>query len=77
MRPIENDFKAIVDALEAGRVGPLSPMEHRIITRFWVLWRWRNYFIDSPEKPRLLSGVQPDTLSKDQREILESQGGRS
>jgi hypothetical protein len=52
MKSVEADFQELVDALEAGRVGPLSPMELRVILRFWSLWRWRNHFIDSPAKPK-------------------------
>lgn len=72
MKSVEDDFQALVDMLETERLGPLSPMEHRIILRFWSLWRWRNHFIDSPEKAQNLNGIVPDKLSKDQREILES-----
>lgn len=38
MKAIEDDFQALVDALEARRFGLLSPVEHRVITRFWSLW---------------------------------------
>lgn len=72
MKSIEDDFQALVDPLEAGRPGPLSPNEHRTITRFWSLWRWRNHFIDSPTQPQPLNGITPDKFSKDQQEILES-----
>jgi hypothetical protein len=72
MKSIEDDFQALVDLLEARRFGPLSPMEHRIITRFWSLWRWRNHFIDCPAEAQPLNGIMPDKLSKDQRETLES-----
>jgi hypothetical protein len=34
MKSIEDDFQALVDALEAGRIGALSPTEHRITMRF-------------------------------------------
>ena len=72
MKSVEDDFQALVDMLEPERLGSLSPMEHRIILRFWSLWRWRNHFIDSPEKAQNLNGIVPDKLSKDQREILEN-----
>ena len=72
MKSVEDDFQGLIDALEAGRVNPLSPAEHRIITRFWSLWRWRNHFIDTPASAQSLNGIQPDPLTKDQREILES-----
>jgi hypothetical protein len=72
MKAIEDDFQALVDALEAKRLGPLSPLEHRIVTRFWSLWRWRNHSIDFPATPQHLVGISPDKLSIDQREILES-----
>lgn len=72
MKLVEDDFQTLVDALEAGRLGPLSPMEHRVIIRFWSLWRLRNDFIDSPAKAQTLNGIVPDKLSKDHREILES-----
>ena len=72
MKAIEDDFQALVDALEARRFGPLSPTKHRIITRFWSLLRWRNHFIDSPATNQPLNGITPENLTKDQREILES-----
>lgn len=72
MRSVEDDFQALVDALEAKRLGPLSPLEHRITTRFWSLWTWRNHFIDFPARLQPLRGIEPDKLSKDQREIIES-----
>jgi hypothetical protein len=73
MKSVEDDFQALIDALEAGRVGPLSPIEHCMIIRFWSLWRWRNHFIDSPTQAQPLNGITPDNLSHDQREILESE----
>lgn len=72
MKAIEDDFQALVDALEVRRFGPLSPTEHRIITRFWSLLRWRNHFIDSPAENQPLNGITPENLNNDQREILES-----
>lgn len=72
MKSVEGDFQALVDALEAGRIGALSPTEHHITMRFWSLWRWRSHFIDSPAENQPLNGVKPDRLSKDAREILES-----
>lgn len=72
MKSFESDFQGIVDALEAGRARPLSPLEHRTITRFWCLWRWRNHFIDFPVRPQPVVGISPNKLSVDQREILES-----
>jgi len=72
MKSVEDDFQALVDALESERIGALSPTEHRIIMRFLSLWRWRNHFIDSPAENQPVNGIKPDRLSKDAREILES-----
>jgi len=72
MKSVEDDFQALVDALESGRIGALSPTEHRIIMRFLSLWRWRKHFIDSPAENQPVNGIKPDRLSKDALEILES-----
>jgi hypothetical protein len=72
MKKIEDEFQALVDELEGGRLGPLSPGEHRCITRFWGLWHWRNHFIDSPLEDIQMNGVGGQLLSLDQKEILES-----
>lgn len=74
MKSIEDEFQALVDVLESGRIGPLSPDEHRRITRFWALWHWRNHFIDSPLEDALLNGIVGEVLSQDKKEILESRG---
>ena len=74
MKSIEDDFQALVSGLEDGYVGPLSSEEHRRITRFWLLWHWRNQFIDSPQKDTQLHGIAGEQLTQDQREILESHG---
>ncbi len=74
MKRIEDEFQALVDVLEAGRLGPLSPAEHRCITRFWALWHWRNHFIDSPLEDQQLNGIAGEGLSQDKEEILESNG---
>lgn len=74
MKRIEDEFQAVVDLLEAGRLGPLSPAEHRCITRFWALWHWRNHFIDSPLEDQQLNGIGGEGLSQDKEEILESNG---
>jgi hypothetical protein len=74
MKRIEDEFQALVDVLEAGRLGPLSPAEHRCITRFWALWHWRNHFIDSPLEDGQLNGIAGEGLSQDKEEILESNG---
>ncbi len=75
MNSIERCFKTVVDDLESGRLASLRPEDHRVITRFWSLWRWRSYFVDFPETDRFLNGVKPDTLTKDQMEVLESNWG--
>jgi plasmid stabilization system protein ParE len=72
MKKIEDEFQALVNELEAGRLRPLSPAEHRCVTRFWGLWHWRNHFIDSPLKDIQLNGIAGESLTLDQREILES-----
>jgi integrase len=72
MKKIEDEFQALVDELERGRLGPLSPGEHRCITRFWGLWHWRNHFIDSPLEDIRMNGVGGQSLSLDKKEILES-----
>jgi len=72
MKKIEDQFQGLVDELEAGRSGPLSSDEHRCITRFWGLWYWRNHFIDSPLEDASLNGIAGESLTVDQKEILES-----
>ncbi|MFP5207291.1 MAG: hypothetical protein ACLGSH_18205 [Acidobacteriota bacterium] len=72
MKKIEDEFQALVDVLEAGRLGPLSPDEHRRITRFWSLWYWRNHFIDSPLEDTQMNGIAGEPLTQDKKEILES-----
>src|SRR6266852_3378065 len=73
MKAIEDDFQALVDMLATGRIGPLSPEEHRRITQYWLLWYWRNHFIDSPLEDVRLNGIVGEQLTKDEKEILESQ----
>ena len=72
MKKIEDEFQGLVDELEAGRSGPLSSDEHRCVTRFWGLWYWRNRFIDSPLEDTSLNGIAGESLTVDQKEILES-----
>lgn len=72
MLAIEKDFQALVDILEAGRLCPLSPEEHKRITRFWALWHWRNHFIDFPLEDIPLNGIEGGVDSQDKKEILES-----
>jgi hypothetical protein len=72
MKKIEDEFQALVNEPEAGRVGPLSPGEHRSVTRFWGLWHWRNHFIDSPLEDIRMNGVGGQSLTLDQKVILES-----
>lgn len=72
MKSIEDEFQALVDVLESGRLGPLSPEEHKRITRFWGLWHWRNHFIDHPLADIPLNGIGGGVDSLDKREILES-----
>jgi hypothetical protein len=74
MKGIEDDFQRIVSDIEAGRTTPLSIEEHIFITRFWLLWKWRNHFIDSPLEDVQLNGIVGEQLSLDQKEILESKG---
>ena len=57
MKKIEDEFQALIDELEAGRVEVLSSDEHRCVTRFWGLWHWRNHFIDSPLEDTQLNGI--------------------
>lgn len=72
MKKIEDEFQALVSELEAGRSASLSPEEHRCITRFWGLWHWRNHFIDSPLEDIPLNGITGESLTLNQKEILES-----
>jgi hypothetical protein len=74
MKKIEDEFQALVNELEAGRSGPLSSDEDRCITRFWGLWHWRNHFIDSPLQDTNLNLIAGESLSLDQKEIVESRG---
>ena len=72
MKKIEDEFQALIDELEAGRVEGLSSDEHRCVTRFWGLWHWRNHFIDSPLEDTQLNGIAGESLTLDKKEILES-----
>ena len=72
MKKIEDEFQALIDELEAGRVEGLSSDEHRCVTRFWGLWHWRNHFIDSPLEDTPLNGIAGESLTLDKKEILES-----
>jgi hypothetical protein len=72
MKDIEDDFQRIVSDIEAGRTIPLSIKEHQCITRFWLLWKWRDHSIDSPLEDVQLNGIVGEQLSLDQKEMLES-----
>ena len=72
MKKIEDQFQEIIDRLEAGQLLPLSPGDHRQITRFWALWQWRNHFIDQPLEDARLNGLAGEDLSLDKQELLES-----
>jgi hypothetical protein len=72
MKKIEDEFQALVDELQSGRSGSLTSDEHRCITRFWGLWHWRNRFIDSPLEDTQLNGIAGESLTLDQKELLES-----
>lgn len=72
MKKIEDEFQALVDELEAGRSEGLSSDEDRCVTRFWGLWHWRNHFIDSPLEDTQLNGIAGESLTLDEKEILES-----
>ena len=74
MKRIEDEFQALVTDLEGGRPGPLADAEHRCVTRFWGLWHWRNHFIDSPMEDVKLNFFAGESMSADQKEILESRG---
>ena len=72
MKEIEDHFQTLVTELENGRSGPLSPVEHQGIARFWSLLHWRNHFIEFPEDAPDLKGIKGEDLNINQREILES-----
>lgn len=72
MKKIEDEFQALIDGLESCRFASLTSEQHRCITRFWGLWHWRNHFIDSPLEDTPLNGIAGESLTLDQKEILES-----
>jgi hypothetical protein len=74
MKSIEDEFQPLVTELESGRAGPMSAEEHRRMTRFWLLWHWRNRFIDSPLEDIRLNGIAGEQLTQDQKELLERRG---
>lgn len=71
-RRIEDKFQALADAIERGTVTTIGIWEKRTVEQFFSLWRTRQKFrVEGLEDVRL-HGVEGESLTKAQEEVIES-----
>lgn len=68
---IEDRFQALACAIEKGTVTTIGVFEKRIIEEFFSLWRTRQKFKLQGLEDVRLNGINGDSLTKDEQEILE------
>jgi hypothetical protein len=73
MKAIEDEFQTLAEQILAG-LPRLNGAHHRVITRFYALWRLRTERKYAPLADLPAKGVTPDSLTQDQQEALESTG---
>lgn len=66
MAAIERDFHYEIDNL-----GSLSQRNHKAITEYFFLWRFRHMALSSKKENIRLSGVSGDEMTHDEEEIVE------
>jgi len=73
MKDIEDKFQALADQIVGGRKSLES--EHcKVVRMFFALWWLRFNAKNSPVSDKVLVGIEPEPLTKDQQEILEGKG---
>lgn len=59
---------------EITNIKPFENRNHHAISKYFLLWRIRHHFSTSPMADATLNGISGSGLTKEQEEILESEG---
>lgn len=70
---IEDRFQGLVDSILAGHSNVIGHFEKTVVEDFFSLWRTRQKFRAEGLDDFKLEGIEGDSLTKDEQEILERQ----
>jgi hypothetical protein len=74
MKEIEDGFQNLANQV-TGSLRSIDTQAYSTVTRFFVLWCLRFQAKHNPIHDRILNGIVPEVLTKDQQEILEKNWG--
>lgn len=70
-KQIEDEFQALVRGIESGAVTVIGHFEKRVVEEFYSLWRSRHRFLTHGLDDISLNGINGESLTIDQQELLE------
>jgi len=73
-KPIEDEFQRLTSRILAGKIKRLGIFESELVSRFWSLWRTRNFFKVEGLPDVRAKGITGDSLTEQQRIALEAKG---
>jgi hypothetical protein len=68
---IEDRFQSLAESIQTGSTQVIGHFEKKVVEEFFSLWRTRHRFLHQGLEDAKLWGIDGDSLTKDQQEILE------